>query len=178
MSKVGRREIAVPADVKVTIDGTKVTIQGPKGTLEKTFSKLMTITNEEGVIKVTRANEEKQTMMLHGTTNSLIQGMVTGVEEGYVKELQIVGIGYRVELKDKILTFSLGLSHKIELKVPHHLEVEVPKNTEIKISGIDKQQVGEFAAKIKAFKKPEPYGGKGIRYKGEYIRRKAGKAAQ
>ncbi len=178
MSKVGRREITIPANVTVTIAGTKVIVQGPKGTLEKTFSSLMEIKSENGVITVKRANEDKQTMMLHGTTNSLIQGMVIGVTSGFVKELEIIGIGYRVELKDKILTFSLGLSHKIELKVPHHLKVEVPKNTSIIISGIDKQQVGEFAAKIKSFKKPEPYGGKGIRYKGEFIRRKAGKAAQ
>ncbi|NOQ50184.1 MAG: 50S ribosomal protein L6 [Mycoplasmataceae bacterium] len=178
MSKVGRREIAIPQEVEVIINGNDVTIKGPKGELKKTFSPLLIITVVNDKLKVERKNEIKQTKMLHGTTNSLLSGMVDGVTKGFEKELQIVGVGYRVEKKDGKLVFSLGLSHKIELEVPSNLVIEVISQTELKISGIDKQQVGEFAAKIRGFRKPEPYGGKGIRYKGEYIRRKAGKAGQ
>ncbi len=178
MSRVGKRIIDIPEGVTVTIDNTKVTVKGPKGELENTFSPLITVNQADGKVTTTRENDIKETRMLHGTTNSLIQGMVTGVTEGFVKELEIKGVGYNVKQQGTKLIFSLGLSHKVEVEVPSHLQAEVISPTELKISGIDKQQVGEFAAKIKAYRKPEPYGGKGIRYKGEYIRRKAGKAAK
>ncbi len=178
MSRVGKRIISLAEGVTVSVDGTKVTVKGPKGELVKEFSPLISVSVEGVEVKTERANEERQTKMLHGTTNSLIQGMVTGVTEGFEKSLEIIGVGYNVVQKGNSLQFSLGLSHKVDLEVPAHLKAEVVSPTELKISGIDKQQVGEFAAKIKAFRKPEPYGGKGIRYKGEYIIRKAGKAAK
>ncbi len=179
MSRVGKRIISLVEGTTVSVDGTRVTVKGPKGELVKEFSPLISVKVEGLEVTTERANDNRQTKMLHGTTNSLIQGMVTGVTEGFEKSLEIIGVGYNVVAKgDKALQFSLGLSHKVDLEVPAHLTAEVISNTELKISGIDKQQVGEFAAKIKAFRKPEPYGGKGIRYKGEYIIRKAGKAAK
>ena len=177
MSKVGKRIIELPEGVEVTLTGNTLKVKGPKGELEKTFLPEVKINIADNEITVDRINEEKFSKQIHGTTNSLIQGMVTGVHEGFVRELEINGVGYGVELKGDTLVFSLGLSHKPEIKVPSHLTVEVPSKTEIKISGIDKQQVGEFAAKIKRLRPPEPYGGKGIKFKGEYIRRKVGKAA-
>ncbi len=178
MSRVGKRIITLAEGVTVNVDATKVTVKGPKGELVKEFSPLISVKVEGTELTTERANEERKTKMLHGTTNSLIQGMVTGVTEGFEKSLEIIGVGYNVVAKGNGLQFSLGLSHKVDLDVPAHLKAEVVSPTELKISGIDKQQVGEFAAKIKAFRKPEPYGGKGIRYKGEYIIRKAGKAAK
>ncbi len=178
MSRVGRRIITLPEGVTITINKSVVTVKGPKGELTKEFSNLITIKENGNEVSTERSNENRQTRMLHGTTNSLIQGMVTGVKEGFEKELEIIGVGYNVKLQGNILVFSLGLSHKIELEIPSHLKAEVEKPTMLKISGVDKQQVGEFAAKIKSYRKPEPYGGKGIRYKGEHIIRKAGKAAK
>jgi large subunit ribosomal protein L6 len=177
MSKVGKRIITIPEGVEVTLSGNTLKVKGPKGELEKTFLPNVTINVKENEITVDRINEEKFSKQIHGTTNALIQGMVTGVKEGYTRTLEIIGVGYGVELKGDTLVFSLGLSHKPEIKVPSHLQAEVVSKTELKISGIDKQQVGEFAATIKRLRKPEPYGGKGIRYQGEYIRRKVGKAA-
>ncbi len=178
MSRVGNRLISLAEGVTLSQDGNVVTIKGPKGELTKEFSPLITVSVEGAEVKTTRANEDRQTKMLHGTTNSLIQGMVEGVTKGFEKTLEIIGVGYNVKQQGNGLQFSLGLSHKVDLEVPAHLNAEVVSPTELKITGIDKQQVGEFAAKIKAFRKPEPYGGKGIRYKGEYIIRKAGKAAK
>lgn len=178
MSRVGKRIISLVEGTTVSVDGTKVTVKGPKGELVKEFSPLISVKVNGLEVTTERANEERKTKMLHGTTNSLIQGMVTGVTEGFEKSLEIIGVGYNVVDKNGSLQFSLGLSHKVDLVVPAHLKAEVVSPTELKISGIDKQQVGEFAAKIKAFRKPEPYGGKGIRYKGEFIIRKAGKAAK
>jgi len=178
MSRVGKRLITIPEGVEVTINGNVVVVKGPKGELTKEFSPLITISQADGQVSTTRSNDLKQTRMLHGTTNSLISGMVIGVTEGFEKSLEIKGVGYNVKQQGNKLVFSLGLSHKVEVEVPAHLTAEAVSATELKISGIDKQQVGEFAAKIKAYRKPEPYGGKGIRYKGEHIRRKAGKAAK
>jgi large subunit ribosomal protein L6 len=177
MSKVGKRIITIPEGVEATLTGNTLKVKGPKGELEKTFLDNVKINISENEITVDRINEEKFSKMIHGTTNSIIQGMVTGVKDGYTRTLEIIGVGYGVELKGDTLVFSLGLSHKPEIKVPSHLQAEVVSKTELKISGIDKQQVGEFAATIKRLRKPEPYGGKGIRYQGEYIRRKVGKAA-
>ena len=179
MSRVGKRVITLVEGVSVSVDNNNVvTVKGPKGELQKTFSKLIEVKVEEGKVTVFRKNEDRRTKMLHGTTNSLIQGMVSGVTKEFEKTLQIIGVGYKVELKGTNLIFSLGLSHKVEIAIPEDLKAEVINPNELKISGIDKQRVGEFAAQIKAHRKPEPYGGKGIRYKGEYIIRKAGKAAK
>jgi len=178
MSRVGKRIITLPAGVTVESNGNVFTVKGPKGELTKEFSPLISVNVNGSEVTTERSNEIKTTRMLHGTTNSLIQGMVTGVSEGFEKTLEIIGVGYNVKMEGNTLVFSLGLSHKVNLDVPAHLTAEVVSATELKISGIDKQQVGEFAAKIKAYRKPEPYGGKGIRYKGEHIIRKAGKAAK
>lgn len=177
MSKVGKRLIAIPEGVEVTVSGQTVTVKGPLGELSREIDAVLTAKVEDGNVTVDRANNIKFSKSIHGTTNALIQGMVTGVKEGFSRTLEIVGIGYGVAAKGQDLEFSLGLSHKPVLSVPAHLKAEVVSKTELKISGIDKQQVGEFAASIKRLRKPEPYGGKGIRYQGEYIRRKAGKAA-
>lgn len=178
MSRVGKRIITLPEGVTITNNNNVVTVKGPKGELVKEFSNLIEIKINGNEITTERSNENRQTKMIHGTTNSLIQGMVTGVKDGFVKELEIIGVGYNVKLQGNKLIFSLGLSHKIELEVPSHLKAEATSDTALKISGVDKQQVGEFAAKIKTYRKPEPYGGKGIRYKGEHIIRKVGKAAK
>ena len=179
MSRVGNRIITLPEGVNVTVENNNVvTVKGPKGELQKQFSNLITIQVKENKLSVSRKNEDRKTKMLHGTTNSLIGGMVEGVTKGFEKNLEIIGVGYKVELKGTKLVFSLGLSHKVEKEIPADLEAKVVSPTELKISGIDKQRVGEFSAQIKAHRKPEPYGGKGIRYKGEYIIRKAGKAAK
>ncbi|NQX83104.1 MAG: 50S ribosomal protein L6 [Mycoplasmataceae bacterium] len=178
MSRVGRRDITLSEGTSVIVNGNIVTVKGIKGELTKEFSPLIKVSVNEAKIIVTRVNDSKQTKMLHGTTNSLIQGMVQGVQTGFEKTLVIIGVGYNVKEIDGKLQFSLGLSHKIDLKVPAHLKAEVISLTELKILGIDKQQVGEFAAKIKAYRKPEPYGGKGIRYKDEYIVRKVGKTSK
>ncbi|BDU67757.1 MAG: 50S ribosomal protein L6 [Candidatus Tyloplasma litorale] len=178
MSRVGRRTITLGDGVTVNVNKNIVTVKGPKGELTKEFSPLITVSVDDKGIKTSRANENKQTKMLHGTTNSLIQGMVTGVTKGFEKELEIIGVGYNVKAQGNGLQFSLGLSHKVDLEIPEHLKVEIISPTALKVTGIDKQQVGEFAAKIKAFRKPEPYGGKGIRYKGEFIIRKSGKASK
>lgn len=178
MSRVGKRTITIAEGTSVTVNGTIVTVKGTKGELVKEFSKFITVNVKGDKITTERANDIRTIRMLHGTTNSLIQGMVTGVEEGFFKELEIIGVGYNVKLQGATLEFALGLSHKVFLEIPKHLQAEVTSPTSLKISGIDKQQVGEYAAKIKAYRKPEPYGGKGIRYKGEHIIRKAGKTAK
>lgn len=178
MSRVGSRVLILTEGTTITIKENFVTVKGIKGELVKEFSPLVTVTVEGNEVKVSRVNDDRKTKMLHGTTNSLIQGMIEGVEKGFEKTLQTIGVGYNVKQQGTGLEFSLGLSHKVKIEVPAHLKVEIISPIELKISGIDKQQVGEFAAKIKAYRKPEPYGGKGIRYKDEYIIRKAGKAAK
>lgn len=178
MSRIGNKAITVPAGVELTIaEGNEVTVKGPKGTLTKTFSPLMEISVDENVITVKRPNEVKHTKQLHGTTRALLNTMVEGVSEGFVKTLKVVGIGYRAALKGKTLNLNVGFSHEVNIDVPEGVTVEVPDNTTIKVSGIDKQIVGQFAANVRAVKKPEPYGGKGIRYVDEQVRRKEGKTA-
>ncbi len=178
MSRIGNKTITIPSGVEVTISaGNEVTVKGPKGTLTRQFSPLITINNDNGTIVCTRANEEKHTKQLHGTTRALLHNMIVGVSEGYVKELEIEGIGYRAALQGKTLVLNIGYSHQIEYTPEEGVTVEVPSQTSIKVSGIDKQRVGEVAANIRGYRKPEPYKGKGIRYKGEHIRRKEGKTA-
>jgi large subunit ribosomal protein L6 len=178
MSRIGNKAITVPAGVELTIaEGNEVTVKGPKGTLTKTFSPLMEISVDENVITVKRPNEEKHTKQLHGTTRALLNTMVEGVSTGFTKQLKVVGIGYRAALKGKTLNLNVGFSHEVNIDVPEGVTVEVPDNTTINVSGIDKQIVGQFAANVRAVKKPEPYGGKGIRYVDEHVRRKEGKTA-
>lgn len=178
MSRIGNKAITVPAGVELTIaEGNEVTVKGPKGTLTKTFSPLMEISVDENVITVKRPNEEKHTKQLHGTTRALLNTMVEGVSAGFTKQLKVVGIGYRAALKGKKLNLNVGFSHEVNIDVPEGVTVEVPDNTTINVSGIDKQIVGQFAANVRAVKKPEPYGGKGIRYADENVRRKEGKTA-
>ncbi|MDF9825156.1 large subunit ribosomal protein L6 [Breznakia sp. PF5-3] len=178
MSRIGNKAITIPAGVEITISSTnEVTVKGPKGTLARQFSPLMDIKVEEGILNVARQNEQKHTKQLHGTTRALINNMVVGVSEGFVKELELIGIGFKANLKGKVLELIVGYSHPINIEIEDGLTCEVPSQTEVKISGIDKQRVGECAANIRAVRKPEPYKGKGIRYKGEYVRRKEGKTA-
>ena len=178
MSRIGNKLITIPSGVTVDVkEGNEVTVKGPKGTLTHAFSTMMEISVEDGVVTVKRPNDEKHTKQLHGTTRALLNNMVVGVSEGYVKELELVGIGFRANVQGKKLTMQVGYSHPNEMQIPEGLTVECPSQTDIKVSGIDKQAVGEFAANIRAVRKPEPYKGKGIRYKGEHIRRKEGKTA-
>lgn len=178
MSRIGNKTITIPAGVEITVaSGNEVTVKGPKGTLTRQFSPLMEINVEENTITVVRKNEQKHTKQLHGTTRALLNNMIVGVSEGYTKTLELVGIGFRAALAGKKLTLNIGYSHPVEFVIEEGLTCELVSQTEIKISGIDKQRVGECAAVIRASRKPEPYKGKGIRYKGEVVRRKEGKTA-
>ncbi len=179
MSRVGKRLLTIPEGVEVNIDdNNQVSIKGPLGELSKNFPTTFAIKVEDGKVQVEKLVENKTTKMMYGTINSLIEGMIVGVKEGFKKELEINGVGYNVKMQGANLLFSLGYSHKIEKVIPQGLKAEIGKPTELTISGIDKQLVGQFAAQIKKLRPPEPYGGKGIRYKGEHIIRKAGKAAK
>lgn len=178
MSRIGNKAITIPAGVEVSIAaGNEVTVKGPKGTLTRQFSDLMEIKKEENVITVVRPNDEKHTKQLHGTTRALLNNMVEGVANGFTKTLELVGIGFRSAVSGKKLTLTIGYSHPVEFEIPEGLKAECKSATEIEISGIDKQLVGEFAANVRAARKPEPYKGKGVRYKDEYVRRKEGKTA-
>ena len=178
MSRIGNKTITIPAGVEVTVAvDNEVTVKGPKGTLTRQFNEKMGIDINGNEIKVSRPNDEKHIKQLHGTTRALLNNMVVGVSEGFVRELEVVGIGFRAAVSGNKLTLNVGFSHPVDFVIEEGLKVECPSTTEIKISGIDKQRVGEFAAVVRAARKPEPYKGKGIRYKGEHIRRKEGKTA-
>ncbi|WP_406618055.1 50S ribosomal protein L6 [Mycoplasmopsis lipophila] len=177
MSRVGNRIIKIPTGVEVTLNGTTLTTKGKLGTLTKEFSNLIAIVIENNTIATVRANEEKHTKQLHGTTNSLISNMIKGVSEGFKKELEIKGVGYKATLKGTVLELAVGYSHLVNLDIPQGLTVVCPKPTEITISGIEKELVGHFASIIHDVRRPSPYSGKGIAYKGEKIRRKEGKTA-
>lgn len=177
MSRIGNRKLTIPAGVTVTVNGNTITVKGPKGELEYTFDKRITVKIEENTIECVRANETNAVKSLHGTTNSLIENMLVGVSEGYQKGLEINGVGYRFNVSGNKLTVTAGFSHPVVIDVPSDLKVEQISNTEITVSGIDKQKVSEFAANIRKWRKPEPYKGKGIRYKDEKVRRKEGKKA-
>lgn len=178
MSRIGNKAITIPTGVEVTIAaGNEVTVKGPKGSLTRQFSDLMEIKQEENVITVVRPNDEKHTKQLHGTTRALLNNMVEGVSEGFTKTLELVGIGFRSAVSGNKLTLNIGYSHPVEFAIPEGLKAECKSATEIVITGIDKQLVGEFAANVRAARKPEPYKGKGVRYKDEYVRRKEGKTA-
>ena len=178
MSRIGKLPISVPAGVEVKINGSEVSVKGPKGELTQTFNSMLTIELEDGQIKVSRPNDEREARSLHGLTRTLINNMIIGVSEGYSKTLELVGVGYRAAVKGKQLELSLGFSHPVFVDTPEGITFECPSQTKIVISGIDKQKVGQTAADIRKFRKPEPYKGKGIRYEGEHIRRKEGKAAK
>ncbi len=179
MSRIGNKTITIPAGVEVDVKaGNEVTVKGPKGTLTRQFSTLYTIDINEGVITVVRPNDTKLVKQIHGTTRSLLANMIEGVNTGFKKELELVGIGYRASKSGNKLVLNVGYSHPIEFEIPEGLEVEVPSATLVAVSGIDKQMVGELAANIRATRKPEPYLGKGVKYKNEVIRRKEGKTAK
>ncbi|VEU80105.1 50S ribosomal protein L6 [Haploplasma axanthum] len=179
MSRIGNKVIHVPAGVTVEIsDNNFVSVKGPKGSLEFKFNEVLDIKLEGTEITVSRPNNEIFTRKIHGTTRALLSNMVEGVNTGFKKELELRGVGYRANLEGKKLNLSLGFSHPIILDIPEGVTVNVPKNTEVIVEGYDKQVVGEFAAKIRSYRKPEPYLGKGIRYVDEYVPRKAGKTAK
>jgi large subunit ribosomal protein L6 len=178
MSRIGKQPVVIPAGVEVTVDGSKVTVKGPKGTLTKTMHSNMTIAMEGNVITVTRPNDLKENRSLHGLTRTLIANMIEGVANGYKKELEINGIGYRAEMKGKDLVMKIGYSHDVVMPQPEGITVEVPAPNKIIVSGADKEKVGQFAAEVREKRLPEPYKGKGIKYVDEYIRRKEGKAGK
>jgi large subunit ribosomal protein L6 len=179
MSRIGRVPVPVPTGVDVTIDGPTVTVKGPKGELTHTVASPIQVTRDEsGALVVSRPNEERLSRSLHGLTRTLLANLVTGVTEGYTKKLEIVGTGYRVTAKGADLEFALGFSHPVSVTPPAGISFQVEGPTRFSVSGIDKQQVGEVAANIRKIRKPEPYKGKGVRYAGEVVRRKVGKAGK
>ena len=178
MSRIGRLPITVPAGVDIAITGSHVVIKGPKGTLERDIAPQLSLVREDGVLRVERPNDSKQSRELHGLTRTLLSNMVTGVTTGYRKGLEITGVGYRAQLVGRKLQLALGYSHPIEIDPPEGIAFEVETPTRLAVTGIDKEQVGHMAARIRATRKPEPYKGKGVRYSGEVIRRKAGKAGK
>ena len=179
MSRIGRLPIPVPNGVEITLDGQSVTVKGPKGTLSHTVPSPITIErSEDGTLQVARPDDERESRSLHGLTRSLVANMVTGVTDGYAKAMEIRGVGYRVAAKGSDLEFALGYSHPVPVLAPDGISFEVQSPTKFVVRGIDKQKVGEVAAKIRKLRAPEPYKGKGVRYAGEQIRRKAGKAGK
>jgi large subunit ribosomal protein L6 len=178
VSRIGKQPIPVPSGVEVKIDGSTLVVKGPKGELSQTFSDVLTITLEDGVLLVTRPDESRIARSLHGLTRTLVSNMVTGVSEGFSKNLEIVGVGYRAALKGSDIELQLGFSHPVVVIAEPGITFEVPAPTKITVRGIDKQRVGQVAADIRKWRKPEPYKGKGVRYEGEHVRRKLGKAAK
>ncbi|MCK5148713.1 50S ribosomal protein L6 [bacterium] len=176
MSRVGKMPITIPADLTIEQRDGKVIVKGQKGVLEERIHPEMTVVIKDNEVRVERPSEDRFHRSLHGLTRSLIQNMIMGLSEGNVKKLEIIGVGYRAELKGKAVVFQLGFSHPIYLVPPEGIEIEIPTPTSVVVKGIDKQLVGQIAAKIRSFRPPEPYKGKGVRYVGEYVRRKAGKA--
>ena len=178
MSRIGRMPVSVPDGVSVMIDGREVTVTGPKGTLQHTVAAPIEVSQSDGVLTVTRPSDEGNIRALHGLSRTLISNMITGVTEGYRKTLEIVGVGYRVQARGSNLEFSLGFSHPVTVSPPEGITLRVETPTRLVVEGIDKQQVGEVAANIRKLRKPDPYKGKGLRYSGEHIRRKVGKAGK
>lgn len=179
MSRIGKAPIAVPGGVDVAIDGGSVTVKGPKGTLSRTIPGAITVRQEESTLLVERPNDERQNRSLHGLTRTLVSNMVTGVTDGFSKELEIIGVGYRAEaINPTTLRLALGFSHPVLMEAPEGITFEVPTQTRIIVRGIDKEIVGQVAANIRAVRKPEPYKGKGVRYLGEKVLRKAGKTGK
>ena len=177
MSRIGKRELLIPAGVTVTVESDLVTVKGPKGELKYTKPSIITVEEVEGKILTKRPNDAKVSRQLHGTVNALVKNMIVGVTEGYTSSLEAVGVGYRFQVQGTKINVNAGYSNPVIVEVPAGVKVEQVNNTEITISGIDKQQVTEFAANVRAIREPEPYKGNGIRFKGEYVRRKEGKKA-
>ena len=178
MSRIGRQPITIPSGVTATIDGREITVTGPKGTLTMVVAEPIVVAQEEGALVVTRPDDERDSKARHGLTRTLVSNMVIGVTDGFSKGLEIVGTGYRVAAKGTDLEFQLGFSHPVVVKAPEGISFEVESPIKFKVIGIDKQKVGEVAANIRKIRKPEPYKGKGVRYEGEVVRRKAGKAGK
>ena len=178
MSRVGKMAIPLPEKVTVKNDGGALTVEGPKGKLEWTLPKGISLEENDGQIEVKRNSENRQVRALHGTSRALVANMVQGVSDGFVKELVILGVGFRAAVNGSALDLSLGFSHPINHPIPSDLTVTVTENTQIKVEGIDKHAVGQFASDVRAYYPPEPYKGKGVRYKDEYVRRKAGKSVK
>jgi large subunit ribosomal protein L6 len=178
MSRIGRLPVPIPSGVDVAVDGQAVTVNGPKGTLALNVAEPIAVVKEDGVIRVTRPSDEGKVRALHGLSRTLIANMVTGVTQGYSKTLEIVGVGYRVQAKGRDLEFSLGFSHPVLVTPPDGITFRVEAPTRFVVEGIDKQLVGEIAARIRKLRKPDPYKAKGVRYQGEVIRRKVGKAGK
>jgi large subunit ribosomal protein L6 len=178
MSRIGKQPIEIPSGVEVALEGTRVTVKGPRGSLEQSFHREIRIVKDDGSIRVERPDDEGFHRALHGLTRSLIANMVEGVTRGFEKRLEIVGVGYRAALRGQDLELSVGYSHPVAFPKPEGIDFEVPAPTRIVVRGNNKQQVGEIAANIRKIRKPEPYKGKGIRYEGEFVRKKAGKAAK
>ena len=179
MSRIGRAPIPVPAGVDVTVVESHVTVKGPKGTLERDLPQDITVRQDDGVLMVERPDDQRHHRALHGLTRSLVNNMVVGVTQGFSRDLEIVGVGYRATAQgDNRLDMALGFSHPVVVEAPDGITFEVPAPTRITVRGIDKEAVGQVAANIRKLRKPEPYKGKGIRYAGEVVRRKAGKAAK
>nr|QUE28096.1 ribosomal protein L6 [Sahlingia subintegra] len=178
MSRIGKQIIIIPQNVNVDIQGSKIRIKGPKGELSKTCDAQMELLYENNELKIDKKINTKKTNQLHGLTRSLIYNMVHGVSEGFVKELEIKGVGYRSQMDGKNLILNVGYSHPVKIEPPEGIEIKVHNNTQITVNGIDKEVVGQTASKIRSIRKPEPYKGKGIRYKNEYVIRKVGKAGK
>lgn len=178
MSRIGRKPITIPAGVNVTVDGNNITVAGPKGTLHSTFHKKMAVAVEGEHVVVSRPDDENDSKALHGLTRTLISNMVTGVAHGFTKDLEVLGVGYRVAKQGTNLVMNLGYSHQIIVPEVDGIKIECPDANKIKVIGIDKQKVGQFAAEIREKRPPEPYKGKGIRYVGEYVIRKEGKTGK
>lgn len=178
MSRIGKMPITVPTGVEVNIDGSRVTVKGPKGELVRDVAPDIKVRADDGKIVVERPTDSGRHRSLHGLTRTLVANMVAGVSEGFSKTLEIVGVGYKAILKGKDIELQVGLSHSVTCKAPEGITFEVPMPTRVRVIGIDKQQVGEIAAEIRAVRKPEPYKGKGIRYQDEHVRRKAGKTGK
>ena len=179
MSRIGRLPVAIPSGVEVTIDGQQVTVAGPKGTLRHTVAEPISVRRgDDGALEVTRPDDERESKALHGLSRTLIANMVTGVTAGYTKTLEIVGTGYRVQARGSDLEFALGYSHPVVVRAPDGITFRVEAPTRFAVEGIDKQKVGEVAANIRKLRKPDPYKGKGVRYQGEVVRRKAGKTGK
>jgi large subunit ribosomal protein L6 len=178
MSRIGKAPIAVPSGVDVTVDGRKVTVKGPKGTLSHEVDEPITVSVDDGVLSVARPDDERESRALHGLSRSLLNNLVQGVSQGYERKLEIHGVGYRVQLRGSDLEFALGFSHPVKIAAPEGITFTVESPTRFAVQGIDKQLVGQVAANIRWLRKPDPYKGKGVRYAGEQIRRKVGKTGK
>lgn len=178
MSRIGNKPVVIPAGVTIDLKDNTVTVKGPKGELSYTFNQNITLVQNEGEVVFTRPDDTKENKTIHGTTRAVFNNMVVGVTEGFQRELELIGVGYRAQLQGKKLVLNVGYSHPVEFTPEEGIEIEVPSNTKVIVKGYDKQKVGELAANIRGVRPPEPYKGKGIRYVGEYVRRKEGKTGK